>query len=181
MVEIHDDGGGGREKAPSPAHSGKRPALDLNEDAGEGSEEEEDEEDGGSTTEVAGGGSSSNNSSSNNIAGEGSSERTSSVRQYNRSKMPRLRWTPDLHMSFVHAVERLGGQASEFSQNSTPRTSEKIERKINEIEPSSRRIILFLFGEIILSSSSDTRMIVKLSVSYDDIIFFALLFCSTPF
>ncbi|KAF2309537.1 hypothetical protein GH714_003741 [Hevea brasiliensis] len=24
--------------------------------------------------------------------------------------MPRLRWTPDLHLSFVHAVERLGGQ-----------------------------------------------------------------------
>ncbi|CAA7402361.1 unnamed protein product [Spirodela intermedia] len=111
VVEIQDDGGGGRENAPSPAHSGKRPALDLNEDVGEGSEEEEDEEDGGSTTELAGGGSSSNNSSSNNITGEGSSERTSSVRQYNRSKMPRLRWTPDLHMSFVHAVERLGGQA----------------------------------------------------------------------
>ncbi|XP_020099918.1 histone-lysine N-methyltransferase, H3 lysine-79 specific-like [Ananas comosus] len=24
--------------------------------------------------------------------------------------MPRLRWTPDLHLSFVHAIERLGGQ-----------------------------------------------------------------------
>ncbi|KAJ6690137.1 hypothetical protein OIU85_006419 [Salix viminalis] len=33
-----------------------------------------------------------------------------SFRQYNRSKMPRLRWTPDLHLCFVHAVERLGGQ-----------------------------------------------------------------------
>ncbi|KAK4403414.1 putative Myb family transcription factor [Sesamum angolense] len=33
-----------------------------------------------------------------------------SVRQYTRSKTPRLRWTPDLHLSFVHAVERLGGQ-----------------------------------------------------------------------
>ncbi|XP_027111943.1 uncharacterized protein [Coffea arabica] len=32
------------------------------------------------------------------------------VRQYNRSKLPRLRWTPDLHLSFVHAIERLGGQ-----------------------------------------------------------------------
>lgn len=32
------------------------------------------------------------------------------VRQYVRSKMPRLRWTPDLHQCFVHAVERLGGQ-----------------------------------------------------------------------
>uniref|UniRef100_A0A7N0TYW9 HTH myb-type domain-containing protein n=1 Tax=Kalanchoe fedtschenkoi TaxID=63787 RepID=A0A7N0TYW9_KALFE len=35
---------------------------------------------------------------------------TNTVRQYVRSKMPRLRWTPDLHMCFVHAVERLGGQ-----------------------------------------------------------------------
>ncbi|TKY71848.1 putative Myb family transcription factor [Spatholobus suberectus] len=32
------------------------------------------------------------------------------VRQYVRSKMPRLRWTPELHHSFVHAIERLGGQ-----------------------------------------------------------------------
>ncbi|XP_050384627.1 LOW QUALITY PROTEIN: uncharacterized protein LOC126801200 [Argentina anserina] len=32
------------------------------------------------------------------------------VRQYIRSKMPRLRWTPDLHLAFIHAVERLGGQ-----------------------------------------------------------------------
>jgi hypothetical protein len=36
------------------------------------------------------------------------------VRQYVRSKMPRLRWTPDLHLSFVHAVERLGGQESKL-------------------------------------------------------------------
>ncbi|KAF4401388.1 hypothetical protein G4B88_001582 [Cannabis sativa] len=35
---------------------------------------------------------------------------SSSVRPYVRSKMPRLRWTPDLHLRFVHAVERLGGQ-----------------------------------------------------------------------
>ncbi|KAJ6886037.1 hypothetical protein NC651_026648 [Populus alba x Populus x berolinensis] len=32
------------------------------------------------------------------------------IRQYVRSKMPRLRWTPDLHLSFMHAVERLGGR-----------------------------------------------------------------------
>ncbi|KAJ8480450.1 hypothetical protein OPV22_024177 [Ensete ventricosum] len=32
------------------------------------------------------------------------------VRPYSRSKNPRLRWTPDLHLSFVHAVERLGGK-----------------------------------------------------------------------
>ncbi|WJX22818.1 hypothetical protein P8452_12092 [Trifolium repens] len=32
------------------------------------------------------------------------------VRPYVRSKMPRLRWTPDLHRCFAHAVERLGGE-----------------------------------------------------------------------
>ena len=37
------------------------------------------------------------------------------VRPYVRSKMPRLRWTPDLHLRFVHAVERLGGQESKLS------------------------------------------------------------------
>ncbi|CAN6306012.1 unnamed protein product [Urochloa humidicola] len=32
------------------------------------------------------------------------------VRQYNRSKAPRLRWTPDLHRRFVDAIRKLGGQ-----------------------------------------------------------------------
>ncbi|XP_044497412.1 putative two-component response regulator ARR21 [Mangifera indica] len=48
-------------------------------------------------------------SSDNNLTNEGGNERRP-VRQYIRSKMPRLRWTPELHLSFVHAVERLGGQ-----------------------------------------------------------------------
>ncbi|KAL3521969.1 hypothetical protein ACH5RR_014803 [Cinchona calisaya] len=34
----------------------------------------------------------------------------SRVRPYIRSKVPRLRWTHDLHHCFVHAVQRLGGQ-----------------------------------------------------------------------
>ncbi|KAK9150567.1 hypothetical protein Syun_008876 [Stephania yunnanensis] len=52
-----------------------------------------------------------NSSSNKNGTPEGSSTgRASTVRQYVRSKMPRLRWTPDLHLSFVQAVERLGGQ-----------------------------------------------------------------------
>ncbi|KAB2623844.1 hypothetical protein D8674_042476 [Pyrus ussuriensis x Pyrus communis] len=38
------------------------------------------------------------------------------VRPYVRSNMPRLRWTPDLHRCFVHAVERLGGD-----QRATPK------------------------------------------------------------
>ncbi|XP_041026454.1 uncharacterized protein LOC121266720 isoform X1 [Juglans microcarpa x Juglans regia] len=53
------------------------------------------------------------NSGNNDISGTDNQgkERTSTrVRQYVRSKMPRLRWTPELHLSFVHAVERLGGQ-----------------------------------------------------------------------
>ncbi|KAF5953581.1 hypothetical protein HYC85_006437 [Camellia sinensis] len=51
-------------------------------------------------------------SSSNSTVEE--SEKKLPVRPYVRSKMPRLRWTPDLHHRFVHAVERLGGQDSEF-------------------------------------------------------------------
>lgn len=35
------------------------------------------------------------------------------VRQYVRSRLPRLRWTADLHHCFVLAVERCGGQESE--------------------------------------------------------------------
>lgn len=49
-----------------------------------------------------------NSSSANRKEGKGR------VRQYVRSKMPRLRWTPDLHLSFVRAVERLGGQESKY-------------------------------------------------------------------
>lgn len=58
------------------------------------------------------------NSSSNNGSMEEEKEeeedqrRSGGVRKYSRSKMPRLRWTPDLHLAFVNAVERLGGQES---------------------------------------------------------------------
>lgn len=51
------------------------------------------------------------NSSNKTVEGK---ERTT-VRQYIRSKMPRLRWTSDLHLAFVNAVERLGGQESKCS------------------------------------------------------------------
>lgn len=46
-------------------------------------------------------------SSSNSTIEEGVKNYT--VRPYVRSKMVRLRWTPDLHRRFVQAVERLGG------------------------------------------------------------------------
>lgn len=36
------------------------------------------------------------------------------VRPYVRSRAPRLRWTPDLHRSFVHAVDLLGGEDSDY-------------------------------------------------------------------
>ncbi|XP_075498945.1 uncharacterized protein LOC142537285 isoform X2 [Primulina tabacum] len=49
-------------------------------------------------------------SSSNISAVEEISNKKSSVRPYVRSKMPRLQWTPDLHLLFEQAVERLGGQ-----------------------------------------------------------------------
>ncbi|XP_076938922.1 uncharacterized protein LOC143607325 [Bidens hawaiensis] len=39
----------------------------------------------------------------------GSCGRNGAVRQYIRSKVPRLKWTPDLHLSFVHAIDRIGG------------------------------------------------------------------------
>ncbi|KAK7280566.1 hypothetical protein RJT34_25630 [Clitoria ternatea] len=39
----------------------------------------------------------------------GSCGREGAVRQYIRSKVPRLRWTPELHRCFVHAIESLGG------------------------------------------------------------------------
>lgn len=37
------------------------------------------------------------------------------VRSYNRSRVPRLRWTNELHQCFVNAVEILGGEDSTFS------------------------------------------------------------------
>ena len=39
------------------------------------------------------------------------------VRQYVRSRLPRLRWTSDLHRCFVVAVERCGGQESKWPQH----------------------------------------------------------------
>ncbi|KAH9296828.1 hypothetical protein KI387_028510, partial [Taxus chinensis] len=39
-----------------------------------------------------------------------SSGRSGAVRQYVRSNVPRLRWTPELHQCFLAALDLLGGQ-----------------------------------------------------------------------
>ncbi|KAL5742490.1 hypothetical protein ACOSP7_029222 [Xanthoceras sorbifolium] len=72
------------------------PSNEIHDDESE-SEENDDE------SKPKNGGSSSNSTVEEN-------DKKPSVRPYVRSKMPRLRWTPDLHLRFVHAVERLGGQ-----------------------------------------------------------------------
>ncbi|XP_042391744.1 two-component response regulator ARR14-like isoform X1 [Zingiber officinale] len=66
-------------------------------------EAEEDE-----TESQAGG--EGNRSRSEGSCNERGGTTTTTVRQYVRSKMPRLSWTPDLHLAFVDAVKRLGGQ-----------------------------------------------------------------------
>ncbi|KAI3810995.1 hypothetical protein L1987_20709 [Smallanthus sonchifolius] len=66
-------------------------------------EEEDEENESKEVIELKDGGSSSNSTVEE-------SEKKPSVRPYVRSKMPRLRWTNDLHLRFVQAVERLGGQ-----------------------------------------------------------------------
>lgn len=56
-----------------------------------------------------------NNKTSNGKMKASSSSGSGLVRKYIRSKTPRLRWTPDLHLRFVRAVERLGGHDSKRS------------------------------------------------------------------
>ncbi|XP_019178252.1 PREDICTED: putative two-component response regulator ARR19 [Ipomoea nil] len=52
----------------------------------------------------------SNDGNGSSTAAASSGGSGGGVRQYVRSKVPRLRWTPDLHLCFVQAVQRLGGQ-----------------------------------------------------------------------
>ncbi|KAJ8557623.1 hypothetical protein K7X08_003248 [Anisodus acutangulus] len=74
-------------------------------------EDEEEEEDDLETEENNKAKGTTGTSSSNSTVEEnGKKTNSGSVRQYVRSKTPRLRWTPELHLRFIHAVERLGGQ-----------------------------------------------------------------------
>lgn len=61
--------------------------------------------------------SSSNSSIEETVNDQNKAASSGSTRQYNRSKTPRLRWTHELHLCFVQAVERLGGQDSECSSS----------------------------------------------------------------
>ncbi|KAL9684388.1 hypothetical protein QQ045_021824 [Rhodiola kirilowii] len=73
----------------------------------------EDQNDGDkeiNSDELQNGAGSSSNSTVEENGKKADSGPSTSVRPYVRSKMPRLRWTPDLHIRFVQAVERLGGQ-----------------------------------------------------------------------
>lgn len=87
--------------------------IDLNEEASSNVDEEEETSANSKAPEISSvdgeKSSEGGNSDDNSTSAEGNEKK---VRQYNRSKLPRLRWTPDLHLSFVHAIERLGGQES---------------------------------------------------------------------
>ncbi|XLR07578.1 hypothetical protein HN51_062502 [Arachis hypogaea] len=111
--EIHQENNEGSGGKSSNDNEGEENSFDLNEGAAMSDDEEleeennneakEDEEDNNEEE-----GNSTNPSSSSTASREG--KRGSGVNQYVRSMMPRLRWTPNLHLSFSHAVQRLGGQ-----------------------------------------------------------------------
>ncbi|KAI3489958.1 hypothetical protein L1887_45873 [Cichorium endivia] len=70
----------------------------------------EDDDDGDEGNKAKSSESLGNNSVVDQLEGEKMYTSTR-VWQYVRSKMPRLRWTPELHLIFVRAVERLGDEA----------------------------------------------------------------------
>ncbi|XP_027339172.1 probable transcription factor KAN4 [Abrus precatorius] len=101
--EIHNN------EETSSGCSQKCSSFDLNEEASSEENNDTEEETCELTTEENEKAKDEGISVNSSTSREGN-ERRGTVRQYVRSKMPRLRWTPELHLSFVHAVERLGGQ-----------------------------------------------------------------------
>ncbi|KAJ8537252.1 hypothetical protein K7X08_035653 [Anisodus acutangulus] len=71
---------------------------------------EEDEDDLETEENSKAKGTTGTSSSNSTVEENGKKTNSGSVRQYVRSKTPRLRWTPELHLRFIHAVQRLGGQ-----------------------------------------------------------------------
>lgn len=95
----------------SPSNRNEYEDEEKEEDEDEDEEEEKDDDD---SRQNINGRSSSNSTVEENNGSKKGSASGGSVRQYIRSKTPRLRWTPDLHLCFVRAVERLGGQESKY-------------------------------------------------------------------
>lgn len=104
-LELHENASSSSSSS-SLASSRKLTYIDLNQEV---HHREETCMLGDADNEIKKGNSSSSNNSSINSS-SGKVKKSSTVRRYVRSKMSRLRWTPDLHLSFVRAVERLGGQ-----------------------------------------------------------------------
>ncbi|RYR08904.1 hypothetical protein Ahy_B05g076776 [Arachis hypogaea] len=112
--KIHQENNEGSGGKSSNDNEGEENSFDMNEGAAMSDDEELEEENNNEAKEEEEDnneeGNSANPCSSSTASREG--KRGSGVRQYVRSKMLRLRWTPNLHLSFVHAVQRLGGQES---------------------------------------------------------------------
>ncbi|XP_071707964.1 uncharacterized protein [Rutidosis leptorrhynchoides] len=89
-------------------HDVKHEDYDIDDDDDDDDEVSEDVDRSSSGGSRPKSGSTSSNSTVEETKASGSI--TGSVRPYVRSKNPRLRWTPDLHVRFVQAIERLGGQ-----------------------------------------------------------------------
>nr|XP_043617319.1 myb family transcription factor MPH1-like [Erigeron canadensis] len=82
---------------------------DLEEAAEDDDDELEPMEHDSSSTSRPGNGATSSNSTVEE-SDKKTNSASGSVRPYVRSKNPRLRWTPELHLRFIHAVDKLGGQ-----------------------------------------------------------------------